>query len=336
MSALPLTGDTRIGGVIFTGSTEVARLINKALSKRDDNPVLIAETGGQNAMIVDSTALPEQVCLDVLNSAFDSAGQRCSALRILCVQEDVADKMVNIIKGAMDELVVGKPTQLTTDIGPVIDAEAQQNLLAHINRMKGIAKAYHEVKTAADVDSNNSTFVRPILFELNNLNELQREVFGPVLHVIRYRASELDQLIDQINAKGYALTSGVHSRIEVLSNTSATALKPVTSTLTATSSVPLSAYNLSAVTACPVPVLKRVVHSICNAWFALLNGLRQPSAVSAKQMKTRSNVWKPWFTNCRLTQKRKKPQPQLWVTHASVPCAKPNRIGRPDRRTQLD
>ena len=209
-----LTGDARIGGVIFTGSTEVARLINKALSKRDDNPVLIAETGGQNAMIVDSTALPEQVCLDVLNSAFDSAGQRCSALRILCVQEDVADKMVNIIKGAMDELVVGKPTQLTTDIGPVIDAEAQQNLLAHINRMKGIAKAYHEVKTAADVDSNNSTFVRPILFELNNLNELQREVFGPVLHVIRYRASELDQLIDQINAKGYALTSGVHSRIE--------------------------------------------------------------------------------------------------------------------------
>ena len=209
-----LTGDARIGGVIFTGSTEVARLINKALSKRDDSPVLIAETGGQNAMIVDSTALPEQVCLDVLNSAFDSAGQRCSALRILCVQEDVADKMINIIKGAMNELVVGKPTQLTTDIGPVIDAEAQQNLLAHINKMKGVAKAYHEIKTAADVDDNNSTFVRPILFELNNLNELQREVFGPVLHVVRYRASELDQLIDQINAKGYALTSGVHSRIE--------------------------------------------------------------------------------------------------------------------------
>ena len=209
-----LTGDARIGGVIFTGSTEVARLINKALSKRDDSPVLIAETGGQNAMIVDSTALPEQVCLDVLNSAFDSAGQRCSALRILCVQEDVADKMINIIKGAMDELVVGKPIQLTTDIGPVIDAEAQQNLLAHINKMKGVAKAYHEIKTAADVDENNSTFVRPILFELNNLNELQREVFGPVLHVVRYRASELDQLIDQINAKGYALTSGVHSRIE--------------------------------------------------------------------------------------------------------------------------
>ena len=209
-----LTGDPRIGGVIFTGSTEVAQLINKALAKRDDSPVLIAETGGQNAMIVDSTALPEQVCLDVLNSAFDSAGQRCSALRILCVQEDVADKMLAIIKGAMDELVVGKPIQLTTDVGPVIDAEAQQNLQSHINKMKGVAKSYHEVKAASDVDPAKSTFVLPILFELNNLNELTREVFGPVLHVVRYRANELDQIIDQINSKGYALTSGVHSRIE--------------------------------------------------------------------------------------------------------------------------
>ena len=209
-----LTGDPRIGGVIFTGSTEVAQLINKALAKRDDSPVLIAETGGQNAMIVDSTALPEQVCLDVLNSAFDSAGQRCSALRILCVQEDVADKVLAIIKGAMDELVVGKPVQLTTDVGPVIDAEAQQNLQSHINKMKGVAKSYHEVKAASDVDPAKSTFVLPILFELNNLNELTREVFGPVLHVVRYRADELDQIIDQINSKGYALTSGVHSRIE--------------------------------------------------------------------------------------------------------------------------
>lgn len=209
-----LTNDASIGGVIFTGSTEVARLINKALAKRGDNPVLIAETGGQNAMIVDSTALAEQVCADVLNSAFDSAGQRCSALRILCVQEDVADRMLDMIKGAMDELVVGKPIQLTTDVGPVIDAEAQQNLLNHINKMKGVAKSYHEVKAAADVDSEKSTFVRPILFELNNLNELQREVFGPVLHVVRYRADELDSVIDQINSKGYALTHGVHSRIE--------------------------------------------------------------------------------------------------------------------------
>ena len=209
-----LTGDPRIGGVIFTGSTEVAQLINKALAKRDDSPVLIAETGGQNAMIVDSTALPEQVCLDVLNSAFDSAGQRCSALRILCVQEDVADKMLAIIKGAMDELVVGKPVQLTTDVGPVIDAEAQQNLQSHINKMKGVAKSYHEVKAASDVDPAKSTFVLPILFELNNLNELTREVFGPVLHVVRYRAGELDSLLDQINGKGYALTHGIHSRID--------------------------------------------------------------------------------------------------------------------------
>ena len=209
-----LTGDPRIGGVIFTGSTEVAQLINKALAKRDDSPVLIAETGGQNAMIVDSTALPEQVCLDVLNSAFDSAGQRCSALRILCVQEDVADKMLAIIKGAMGELVVGKPVQLTTDVGPVIDAEAQQNLLAHIERMKSAAKSFHEVKLAADVDPQNATFVRPILFELNDLSELKREVFGPVLHVVRYRAGELDSLLDQINGKGYALTHGIHSRID--------------------------------------------------------------------------------------------------------------------------
>ena len=165
-------------------------------------------------MIVDSTALPEQVCLDVLNSAFDSAGQRCSALRILCVQEDVADKMIAIIKGAMDELVVGKPVQLTTDVGPVIDAEAQQNLLAHIERMKSAAKSFHEVKLAADVDPQNATFVRPILFELNDLSELKREVFGPVLHVVRYRAGELDSLLDQINGKGYALTHGIHSRID--------------------------------------------------------------------------------------------------------------------------
>ncbi len=209
-----LTQDPRIGGVIFTGSTEVAHLINQTLAKRDDSPVLIAETGGQNAMIVDSTALAEQVCADVLNSAFDSAGQRCSALRILCVQEDVADHMVKMIKGAMDELVVGNPIALDTDIGPVIDTEAQQNLLAHINRMKGIAKSYHEIRPSENVNPDNATFVAPIMFELNGLGELQREVFGPVLHVVRYPAGGLDKLIDQINGKGYALTHGVHSRID--------------------------------------------------------------------------------------------------------------------------
>ncbi|STZ75466.1 bifunctional proline dehydrogenase/L-glutamate gamma-semialdehyde dehydrogenase PutA [Bergeriella denitrificans] len=209
-----LTADPRINGVIFTGSTEVARLINQTLAKRTDNPVLIAETGGQNAMIVDSTALAEQVCADVLNSAFDSAGQRCSALRILCLQEDIADHMIRMIKGAMDELRVGNPCRLNTDIGPVIDLEAQQNLLAHIEKMKRAAKSYHETRISDGNDTQNSTFVAPVLFELNNLDELQREVFGPVLHVVRYRADELDNLIDQINAKGYALTHGIHSRID--------------------------------------------------------------------------------------------------------------------------
>ena len=223
-----LTQGERINGVIFTGSTEVAKLINQALSRRADNPVLIAETGGMNAMIVDSTALAEQVCTDVLASAFDSAGQRCSALRILCVQEDVADHMIGMIKGAMNELRVGNPIHLATDIGPVIDAEAQQNLLAHINKMKGVAKSYHEIRPSENErsefrqnersefrqNSGNATFVAPIMFELNNLNELQREVFGPVLHVVRYRAHELDGLIRQINSKGYALTHGIHSRID--------------------------------------------------------------------------------------------------------------------------
>ncbi|QEY24238.1 bifunctional proline dehydrogenase/L-glutamate gamma-semialdehyde dehydrogenase PutA [Neisseria animalis] len=208
-----LTADPRINGVIFTGSTEVARLINQTLAKRGDNPVLIAETGGQNAMIVDSTALAEQVCADVLNSAFDSAGQRCSALRILCVQEDVADHMIDMIKGAMNELTVGNPRRLNTDVGPVIDTEAQQNLLAHIEKMKRAAKSYHEIKIADGIDTSRSTFVAPVLFELNNLDELQREVFGPVLHIVRYRADGLDSLIGQINAKGYALTHGIHSRI---------------------------------------------------------------------------------------------------------------------------
>ena len=207
-----LTQDERINGVIFTGSTEVAKLINQSLAKRDDNPVLVAETGGQNAMIVDSTALAEQVCVDVLNSAFDSAGQRCSALRVLCVQEDVAGHMIEMIKGAMDELSLNNPMRLSTDIGPVIDSEAQQNLQGHIERMKGVARSYHELKLPEN--SNEATFIAPVMFELNNLNELQREVFGPVLHVVRYRAGELDQLIDQINSKGYALTHGIHSRID--------------------------------------------------------------------------------------------------------------------------
>lgn len=206
-----LTQDSRIGGVIFTGSTEVARLIHQTLAQRDDNPVFIAETGGQNAMIVDSTALPEQVVADVLNSAFDSAGQRCSALRVLCLQEDIADKFMHMIRGAMDELRVGDTRDLTTDIGAVIDAEAQANLLAHINKMKATAQSFHEIRLPENV---SGTYVAPIMFELNDLRDLTQEVFGPVLHVVRYRADDLDNLIAQINATGYALTHGIHSRIE--------------------------------------------------------------------------------------------------------------------------
>ena len=209
-----LTADPRINGVVFTGSTEVAKAINRTLAARDDNPVLIAETGGQNAMIIDSTALAEQVCADVLTSAFDSAGQRCSALRILCVQEDVADRTITMIKGAMDELRVDNPAKLATDIGPVIDKEAQQNLLTHIENMKKEAKAWHQTKLSADIDPENSTFVPPTLLELEKLDQLTRENFGPVLHVLRYKSGQLDSLIEQINSKGYALTGGIHSRID--------------------------------------------------------------------------------------------------------------------------
>ena len=198
----------------ISGSTEVAKAINRTLAARDDNPVLIAETGGQNAMIIDSTALAEQVCADVLTSAFDSAGQRCSALRILCVQEDVADRTITMIKGAMDELRVDNPAKLATDIGPVIDKEAQQNLLAHIENMKKEAKAWHQSKLSADIDPENSTFVPPTLLELEKLDQLTRENFGPVLHVLRYKGGQLDSLIEQINSKGYALTGGIHSRID--------------------------------------------------------------------------------------------------------------------------
>lgn len=205
-----LTSDERIDGVIFTGSTDVAKRINSTLSARPDKPVLIAETGGMNAMIVDSTALAEQVCTDVLASAFDSAGQRCSALRILCLQDDIANHTIDMIKGAMNELVVGNPMRLNTDVGPVIDQEAKENLLAHINQLKQTA-TYHEVVVK---DGEHGTFVAPIMFELGDLSQLKREVFGPVLHVVRFKAHELDELIEGINKKGYALTHGIHSRID--------------------------------------------------------------------------------------------------------------------------
>jgi RHH-type proline utilization regulon transcriptional repressor/proline dehydrogenase/delta 1-pyrroline-5-carboxylate dehydrogenase len=212
-----LTADARVKGVIFTGSTEVAQLINRTLAERGNREghdiALIAETGGQNALIVDSSALPEQVVNDVLVSAFDSAGQRCSALRVLFLQEEIADTTIRMLKGAMSELRVGIPDRLATDIGPVIDAEAQRNLLAHIDRMKGVAKDYFALELPAAVTSQG-TFVPPTMLEIDSLSQLKHEVFGPVLHVLRYRREDLGKVVDSINDTGYGLTLGVHSRID--------------------------------------------------------------------------------------------------------------------------
>jgi RHH-type transcriptional regulator, proline utilization regulon repressor / proline dehydrogenase / delta 1-pyrroline-5-carboxylate dehydrogenase len=210
-----LCNDARVKGVIFTGSTEVAQLINRTLARRavaenTDIP-LIAETGGQNAMIVDSSALPEQVVQDAISSAFDSAGQRCSALRVLFLQEDIADKTIKMLKGAMLELKVGNPDRLATDIGPVIDAEAQHKLLDHIDRMKQTAVSHFALELPLNVAG---TFVPPTVMEIRSLSELKQEVFGPVLHVIRYRRADLARLVEQINASGYGLTLGIHSRID--------------------------------------------------------------------------------------------------------------------------
>ncbi|WP_028355835.1 trifunctional transcriptional regulator/proline dehydrogenase/L-glutamate gamma-semialdehyde dehydrogenase [Bordetella petrii] len=211
-----LVGSADIDGVMFTGSTDVARLIARTLAGRLDDRghtiPLIAETGGQNAMIVDSSALAEQVVFDVLNSAYDSAGQRCSALRVLCLQEDSADHVLHMLRGAMRELSVGNPDRLSTDVGPVIDAEARDGILRHIEAMRAAGHRVDQVEIGPQC--RHGTFVPPTLIEIDRLEELTREVFGPVLHVLRYRREDLDQVLDQINATGYGLTFGVHSRID--------------------------------------------------------------------------------------------------------------------------
>ncbi|ETD67799.1 bifunctional proline dehydrogenase/pyrroline-5-carboxylate dehydrogenase [Pelistega indica] len=211
-----LISSDKVGGVMFTGSTEVARLLASTLANRLDkngHPIpLIAETGGQNAMIVDSSALAEQVVFDVLNSAFDSAGQRCSALRVLCVQEDVADHVINMIKGAMDELRVGNPNVLSTDIGPVIDTQAKDIIQKHIDKMRDNGLNIKQINLLPS--AKNGTFIPPTLIEIDSIKQLQREVFGPVLHVLRYQRENLDQLINEINQTGYGLTFGIHSRID--------------------------------------------------------------------------------------------------------------------------
>ncbi|MDQ0314100.1 bifunctional proline dehydrogenase/L-glutamate gamma-semialdehyde dehydrogenase PutA [Amorphus orientalis] len=208
-----LIPDPRVSGVCFTGSVPTAHIINKALAEREGAIVpLIAETGGQNAMIVDSTALTEQVVVDLCQSAFQSAGQRCSAARVLFVQEDVAKRTLGMLAGAMKELKVGDPSDLSTDIGPVIDAEAKENLEAHIARMEKEAKLIARAPSTAQMEKG--TFVAPVAFEIDSLDRLTQEVFGPVLHVVRYKAEKIDQVMDAINGTGYGLTMGLHTRID--------------------------------------------------------------------------------------------------------------------------
>lgn len=217
-----LTAADNIAGVIFTGSTQTAQRINQSLNNHvqanGELPVFIAETGGQNAMIVDSTALPEQVVKDAVLSAFGSAGQRCSACRILCVQEEVADDLIELLQGTMAELIVGNPLHVTTDVGPVIDADAKRSLEAHIERMAAEPTATILAQTpmsaSSVVSQEQSTFVLPTAIEVKSIDVIGGEHFGPILHVLRYQATDLNQLIDAINGTGFGLTLGIHSRIE--------------------------------------------------------------------------------------------------------------------------
>jgi RHH-type transcriptional regulator, proline utilization regulon repressor / proline dehydrogenase / delta 1-pyrroline-5-carboxylate dehydrogenase len=208
-----LVADPRIAGIAFTGSTETARAINLALAQRSGPIVpLIAETGGQNALIADSSALPEQLVADVIASAFNSAGQRCSALRVLFVQEDIAERVIAMLEGAMRELVIGDPGLLATDIGPVIDAEARDGLERHAERMRREGRLLCELPLPAGTE--HGSFFAPRAFEIERLSLLEGEVFGPILHVIRWQGDRLDAVIDAVAATGYGLTLGIHSRID--------------------------------------------------------------------------------------------------------------------------
>ncbi len=201
-----------VAGVMFTGSTEVAHGINQKLAQKDGPIVpLVAETGGQNAMLVDSSALLEQVCDDVIFSAFDSAGQRCSALRVLFVQEDIYDELIHLIKGAIDLLVVGKPQDIATDVGPVIDADAQQHLNQHIDAMRKKGFAIHQATLSPD--AGDAAYVLPTLIEIDTIKTLTAEVFGPILHVVRFNGTEIEQTVDAVNSTGFGLTFGMHSRV---------------------------------------------------------------------------------------------------------------------------
>jgi RHH-type proline utilization regulon transcriptional repressor/proline dehydrogenase/delta 1-pyrroline-5-carboxylate dehydrogenase len=208
-----LLPDSRVAGVVFTGSTEIAQFINRQLAQHHQAIVpLIAETGGQNVMIADSSALLEQLVQDAIVSAFNSAGQRCSALRVLFVQQEIADKTIAMLIGAMQELSIGDPGIYKTDIGPVIDQAALTPLYAHLEKMQQQAKLLYRLPL--DNSLRHGSFFPPSLIEISSLSQLTQEIFGPVLHLIRFGASELDQVIDAVNATGYGLTMGIHSRID--------------------------------------------------------------------------------------------------------------------------
>jgi len=213
-----LVGDRRVAGVLFTGSTEVARILQRSVAERlgaDGRAIaLVAETGGQNAMIVDSSALAEQVVADVMASAFDSAGQRCSALRVLCVQRDAAPRIVEMLQGAMAECALGNPERLNVDVGPVIDGEARASIERHVQAMRDNGRSVWQAARSDAAELEHGQFVPPTVVELDHLGELKREVFGPVLHVLRYRREDLGRLVEQINATGYGLTMGIHTRID--------------------------------------------------------------------------------------------------------------------------
>ncbi|MCH8070836.1 MAG: bifunctional proline dehydrogenase/L-glutamate gamma-semialdehyde dehydrogenase PutA [Proteobacteria bacterium] len=205
--------DKRVAGVAFTGSTETARLINQTLASRDGPiGVLIAETGGQNAMFVDSSALPEQVVLDSVTSAFNSAGQRCSALRVLCLQSDIAPRVIELLSGHMNELMIGDPANLSTDVGPVIDRESQAMLMEYIKTTSKKGKMIQQCNLPEA--TAKGTFVAPTAIEIDNVGQLEREIFGPVLHVVRYSGDKLEEIIDAVNNTGFGLTMGLHSRID--------------------------------------------------------------------------------------------------------------------------
>ena len=205
----PLVALPDLGGVCFTGSTEVAQIINRQLAMTAPEARLIAETGGLNAMIVDSTALPEQAVRDILASSFQSAGQRCSALRVLYLQRDVEERFLEMLTGAMDALRMGDPWELSTDIGPLIDAEAHGQITAYCDRMEAEGRLVHKLET-----SPGEHFLAPHLFRIRGIAQMDREIFGPVLHVARFDAHQIDQVIDDINAQGYGLTFGLHTRFD--------------------------------------------------------------------------------------------------------------------------